>query len=257
MEHGQRIPECHYWERKEKHEELAWRCDAGHALGRYYMAGDKKTCPGCGSSKSGLARKTIMDFYVPFGSYVRQEAPGLVGWQPRQRYRTVRSKDIQDKRPLNSHNQICTEKYWHAVNQGMEHEPALELAVKETDAYLDAKNDEIQARQEIAEERRRAATEGIKRKRKSASVCSSERSPKKGSPNSNQANQPSKEGLHHSLDGGMAISLIGRKKGSEELSSDDGSDDIEESEVDELEEAPIAETDDSSSDESSSGSDSQ
>jgi hypothetical protein len=34
MEHGQELPICAYKEKKERHEELAWRCDVNHALGK-------------------------------------------------------------------------------------------------------------------------------------------------------------------------------------------------------------------------------
>ena len=76
MEHGQNIPESAYFEKQERHEEFAWRCDLNHALGRYYIAGNKSGCPGCGSYCGGVSKYTIMDFYLPTGEVVRQEAPG-------------------------------------------------------------------------------------------------------------------------------------------------------------------------------------
>jgi hypothetical protein len=76
MEHGQDIPECAYFEKQERHEEFAWRCDLNHALGRYYIAGNKTGCPGCGSYFSGAGKHARMDFYLPAGEVVRQEAPG-------------------------------------------------------------------------------------------------------------------------------------------------------------------------------------
>lgn len=136
MEHGQGIPECHYFQSQERHEEFAWRCDGGHALGRYYMAGDKRSCPGCGLNKMGNGKRTTMDFYMPPGAVTRQEAPGLVEWRPRKPYKTKRSK--REKQAI-SHNQICAAKYWDAIETGLDHEDALRLAIKETDAHLDAR----------------------------------------------------------------------------------------------------------------------
>ncbi len=152
MEHGQDIPECAYWEKNERDEAYAWRCDVNHALGRYYIAGSKKYCPGCGSNSTGKAKHSEMDFYLPRGVVVRQEAPGLSKWQPRKPYNrtSARKQTKYLKKPILSHNQICSNKYWAFVEAGMGHEDALRLAVEDTDAYLDAQFEVI--RRKIARE---------------------------------------------------------------------------------------------------------
>jgi hypothetical protein len=148
MEHGQGIPRCAYFSKHERHEEFAWRCDGGHALGRYYMAGDKRSCPGCGSNKTGGGRRKEMDFYMSPGAVVRQEAPGLVKWNPRKPYKTKGraggNKGAEKERMIISHNQMCTKLYWEAIEEGMATEEALRRAVKETDAYLDARDADFQ-----------------------------------------------------------------------------------------------------------------
>ncbi|KAF2743152.1 hypothetical protein M011DRAFT_461944 [Sporormia fimetaria CBS 119925] len=139
MEHGQTIPECHYFRKKEHDEEYAWRCDMSHALGRYYLAGDRRNCPGCGVNKSGTGKWTLMDFYMPPGSAVRQDAPGLVRWQPRKPYKTKTKAPLARPRKFCDlrHNQICARIYWKAVDEGMGHEEALQMAIQETDSRLD------------------------------------------------------------------------------------------------------------------------
>ncbi|KAF2865928.1 hypothetical protein BDV95DRAFT_467814, partial [Massariosphaeria phaeospora] len=139
MEHGQEIPECHYFPKNDDQEEFAWRCDVNHALGRYYLAWNKKTCPGCGSRKLGGGKQAEMDFYMPSGAVVRQEAPGLSKWQPRRPYNLKKASKVT---PMLSHNQMCAKKYWVAVDGGQDHEQALRFAIKETDTDLDAKEEE-------------------------------------------------------------------------------------------------------------------
>ncbi|KAF3051023.1 hypothetical protein E8E11_006614 [Didymella keratinophila] len=115
MEHTQDIPSCAYFSQKERHEELAWRCDVNHALGRYYLAGDKRSCPGCGSNKGGLARHAVMDFYLPLGVVV------------------------------------ASRKYWGAIDAGRSPEDALIWAVRETDRWLDEREHEAVRRAEERE----------------------------------------------------------------------------------------------------------
>ncbi|KAF2799976.1 hypothetical protein K505DRAFT_293664 [Melanomma pulvis-pyrius CBS 109.77] len=241
MEHGQGIPDCHYFEKKERHEEFAWRCDGGHALGRYYMAGDKKTCPGCGLNKSGLGRRAEMDFYMPPSAVVRQEAPDLVIWRPRKPYNTCK-KGMSNK-PIISHNQLCTRKYWEAIEEGQDHDDALHFAIIQTDAYLDAKNEEIQAKQEDIQAKREASKEEQEEHQNSSASGS----------------QTPEDGLSRNSDGGVVISLVPRKRSREELGSDsedDGEEDEEGRAV--AEEEPAAEVVEiSSADESSSSSDSE
>lgn len=242
MEHGQGIPECHYFEKKERYEEFAWRCDGGHALGRYYMAGDKKTCPGCGLNKSGLGRRAEMDFYMPPSAVVRQEAPDLVTWRPRKPSNTY--KKGKGSKLIISHNQLCTKKYWEAIEEGRDHDDALHFAIMQTDAYLDAKNEEVQAKQEEIQAKREA----------------SEDSQEEHQDSSASGSQTPEDGLSRNSDGGVVISLVPRKRGREELDSD--SEDNGEEDGGEgyavTEEEPAAEVVEISSvDESSSSSDSE
>ncbi|KAF2267862.1 hypothetical protein CC78DRAFT_30525 [Lojkania enalia] len=142
MEHGQDIPECHYFEKKADDEEFAWRCDVSHAAGRYYMAGDVHTCPGCGSSKTGPGKKVTLDFYMLKGVHIRQEAPReLVDWHPRRPYKTKRALDGDKKVRINNltHNQYATRKYFDVYNAGVDHEAARIFAVKEMEAWIDSK----------------------------------------------------------------------------------------------------------------------
>ncbi|KAH7139000.1 hypothetical protein B0J11DRAFT_588655, partial [Dendryphion nanum] len=134
MEHGQGIPQFHYFERKYRHEEFAWRCDVSHALGRYYMAGDKRSCPGCGSNRGGKGRQLEMDFYLPLGAVIRQVARGLMKWVPRRPYKV---KNGTTKPQMQSHNQICSKKYWELVDGGEDLDSALALAIQATDDHLD------------------------------------------------------------------------------------------------------------------------
>ncbi|KAJ4305031.1 hypothetical protein N0V90_000560 [Kalmusia sp. IMI 367209] len=144
MEHGQQIPDGAYFTKEERNDELAWRCDVNHALGRYYYAGDIKSCHGCGSCRSGLAKHTEMDFYLPSGTVVRQEAQHLVKWRPRKPYKL--SKISKKDKQIVTHNQICATKYWELVNSGHEPEEAMQLAIKATDAHVEAKNEGARAK---------------------------------------------------------------------------------------------------------------
>ncbi|KAF2019704.1 hypothetical protein BU24DRAFT_489611 [Aaosphaeria arxii CBS 175.79] len=148
MEHGQGIPACHYFEKSDRHEEYAWRCDVAHALGRYYLAGDKRSCPGCGTCKSSQAKRQEMDFYMPPGSVVRQEAQGITSWKPRK-------KNIAQPRNVNehalTHNQLCTKFYGEHIERGEAHGDALRLAIQDIDAYLDAKFSQHQFTSEVTD----------------------------------------------------------------------------------------------------------
>jgi hypothetical protein len=140
MEHGQDIPECAYFD-KERNEEPAWRCDVNHALGRYYLASDKRTCPGCGSNRQGgTAKLMAMDFYMPLGAIVRQEAPELSQWTPR---KPNKSRKPSSNKPAKSkhltHNQSCSKKYFEAIDAGYEHEEAIKVAIEKLEAELESK----------------------------------------------------------------------------------------------------------------------
>ncbi|KAJ4343655.1 hypothetical protein N0V95_006594 [Ascochyta clinopodiicola] len=142
MEHGQDLPDCAYFSKQDQYEEFAWRCDINHALGRYYLAGDKRTCPGCGSNKNGIGKHMEMDFFMPAGIVVRQEVVTLK-WKPRKPYKTREGKKKESQRTTTpSHNQIASKKYWNAVEAGKEHAEALQSAVEETDMHLDEKETE-------------------------------------------------------------------------------------------------------------------
>ncbi|KAF2473100.1 uncharacterized protein BDR25DRAFT_387217 [Lindgomyces ingoldianus] len=144
MEHGQELPLGSYWQKQERHEEFAWRCDSNHALGRYYLAGDKRTCPGCGSNKSGKAKHATMDFYMEEGTTVRQTAENLVDWQPRRPYKT-KSSGKEKKVTASTHNQYAAKVYWEAVDNGRTAAEAMKLALDKTDAWVDAKDAEVEA----------------------------------------------------------------------------------------------------------------
>lgn len=151
MEHGQDIPSYAFFSRRERHEEFAWRCDINHALGRYYLAGDKRSCPGCGSNKSGLGKHTIMDFYLPPGVVVKQEMESC-RWKPRKPYKMREGSDPAKKKGGEStHNQIASRKYWAAIDAGRAPDDALVWAVEETDRWLDEREDEAVRRAEERE----------------------------------------------------------------------------------------------------------
>ncbi|KAI4707274.1 hypothetical protein J4E89_008214 [Alternaria sp. Ai002NY15] len=150
MEHGQEIPDGYYWKKQKADEKLAWRCDVNHGLGRYYLAGDKKTCPGCGTGRTSLGKSEDMDFYLPSGVVVRQEAPGLSIWKPRKPYKI--GKPATTKREPVSHNQMCAKVYFELLAQAHEAEEALALAIERVDSELDKKQEAKMKRQEAKEE---------------------------------------------------------------------------------------------------------
>ncbi|KAH6872139.1 hypothetical protein BKA58DRAFT_381416 [Alternaria rosae] len=152
MEHGQEIPDGYYWRKQKADEQLAWRCDVNHGLGRYYLAGNKKTCPGCGAGRTSLGKSEEMDFYLPSGIVVRQEAPGLSKWKPRKPYKMGTSPAT--KREPVSHNQMCAKVYFELLAGGHDAEEALRLAVERVDSELDRKQEAKMKRHEVKEEAR-------------------------------------------------------------------------------------------------------
>jgi hypothetical protein len=136
MEHSQALPDCAYFEPQEENERLAWRCDINHALGRYYLAGDKRSCPGCGSNIAGVGKRTGMDFYMPSGAVVRQKALEESHWTPRKPYRR-NSKSIKTK--YLTHNQSCSKKYFETIELGHTHDDAIRIAIEEVDVELDSR----------------------------------------------------------------------------------------------------------------------
>jgi hypothetical protein len=121
-------------------------------LGRYYLAGDKKSCPGCGSNKDGVGKHAIMDFYMEPGATVRQEAPHLVKWKPRKYKARSNSKSVKAKVVAQTHSQMCAEKYFQAIDEGHEDEEAMRLAIEATDAQLDGKQEEMTRKHEEQDE---------------------------------------------------------------------------------------------------------
>lgn len=154
MEHGQTLPIGASFKKLsgERYRENAWRCDINHALGRYYMAGDVKSCQGCGSSRNGQGKHTRMDFYLPAGAVVRQRAPSLVKWKPRKDY-SLAKKGKRDKQCV-THNQIASREYWNLVAQGFKHVEGsydtgtLTLAIEATEQHIDAKAKAMEAKME-------------------------------------------------------------------------------------------------------------
>lgn len=211
MEHGQDLPECAYWEKEDPEDELAWRCDVNHALGRYYLAGNKKCCPGCGSNKQGIAKQAEMDFHLPSGVVVRQDAPTLVSWKPRKPYKT---KHPKNKKPQAvTHNQICSRLYWDAVDAGQAHEEALAIAIRETDDHLDAKNEEVINKQ--SEHPKTAKAKNFRDEDSHAPTSDIA---------DRQGDDSDGDDLQYNPDGGLVFSLVPRKRGSEELSDDEPED---------------------------------
>ncbi|KAJ8104509.1 hypothetical protein OPT61_g10720 [Boeremia exigua] len=177
MEHTQDLPTCASFAPASPRDQPAWRCDINHALGRYYMAGDKRTCPGCGTNKNGMGKVAVMDFYMPAGVVVRQDVD-IVLWKPRKPYRAREGKAEastgrdgsetgkvnerasgekggrkKEKAVLQTHNQIASRKYWDAVGSGMSHDAALVHALSATDAWVDEKEDEAARRASERSER--------------------------------------------------------------------------------------------------------
>ncbi|CAI6340165.1 unnamed protein product [Periconia digitata] len=131
LEPSQQLPEGAYWEAAKEGEPHAWLCQVNHAFGRYYLAGNKMCCPGCGSSKSGLGKHREMDFYLPPNTYSYQDAPGLTNWKPRRPYNFKKGtgKRLHQQQ---THNQLCSTKYWEAIDGGQGHEDAMASALDQT-----------------------------------------------------------------------------------------------------------------------------
>ena len=172
MEQDQDIPSCVYFTQRTRHEEPAWRCDINHALGRYYLAGDKRTCPGCGSNKSGQGKHEIMDFYLPEGVVVRQEADGLSKWKPRKPYkvREGRKRD-PEKSVVPTHNQLASRKYWEAIEAGKNTVEAYRWAVEDSDRWLDEKEEEAALRLKRREKAEEMRSEKAQRKAVARHPC--------------------------------------------------------------------------------------
>lgn len=153
MEHGQDLPLCATFAPHERHEEPAWRCDVNHALGRYYLAGDRRSCPGCGSNKGGAAKQKTMDFFMPLGAFVRQEVDELK-WKPRKPYKMGERKNkkiANEKSVFYTHNQTAGRLYWEALGRGLQHDDAIKFAIGETDRSLNEREEEADRKAELRE----------------------------------------------------------------------------------------------------------
>ncbi|KAF1953570.1 hypothetical protein CC80DRAFT_551216 [Byssothecium circinans] len=177
MEHGQDLPERAYWEATEEGEPFAWRCDSNHAFGRYYLAGDKNSCPGCGSSRKGEAKKAEMDFYLPSGVVVRQAAPGLSNWKPRQPNKIKSGKKPNKGQAQMSHNQLCSRKYYAAIDDGQEPDEAMAFTIREIQAELEA---HVEAKMKAVRKKEETATRPAPKKAAKSSGKSHKSSVKGG-----------------------------------------------------------------------------
>jgi hypothetical protein len=210
MEHGQDIPDGYYWEKRKTDEEHAWRCDVNHGLGRYYLAGDKKTCPGCGSSQRSPGKHKKMDFYLPSGVIVRQEAPGLSKYKPRKPYKL--SKSTATKRGLVTHNQMCNRVYFSLVDDGYDAEEALRLAVERVDSELDKKQERKMKQQDEQD-----GCEGPEALRKPSTSSSA---PRKDSVNTSEVDRKRAKCRRNSR-GGCTIALVPKKRSANDLSEEE------------------------------------
>jgi hypothetical protein len=217
MEHGQDIPECAYFHRRERHEEFAWRCDVNHALGRYYLASDKRTCPGCGSNRHSPAKQKDMDFYMPLGVVVRQEAPELSHWTPRRPYKLSKPSSSKKTRSRHlTHNQSCSKKYFEAIDTGCEHEEAVRIAIDKLEDELEGK----QAKALDTHEESEASGKSNDTSRSS----SQDIDVRNGTANTSQDSGAHGDQYRRILRGGCTISLVPKKRASTDISDDETDD---------------------------------
>lgn len=143
MEHTQDLPSCASFNPPSSDSIPAWRCDGAHAFGRYYMCGTKRSCPGCGLSKTGTGKQQQMDFYMPAGAVGRQEAnPELMVWKPRRPNKVKKwvGMERRKKQAVWSHNQMVAGEFWKIFDAGcVWEEEALKQAKERVDEMLDAK----------------------------------------------------------------------------------------------------------------------
>ncbi|KAL1800784.1 hypothetical protein ACET3X_001126 [Alternaria dauci] len=248
MEHGQDVPDGYYWEKQRPDEEHAWRCDVNHALGRYYLAGDKKSCSGCGSSQKGPGKHKEMDFYLPSGVVVRQEAPGLSLYKPRKPYK-LSNPPAMKKEPV-THNQMCASAYFELVEMGHEAEEAMRLAVERVDTALDKKQE-----RELKRQKEQDGNKGLSASGKSRTSLGALR---KDSANTSEIERRRSRYRRNSR-GGCTMALVPKKRSANDLSEGE----IDEFAADEetgytsSEQKPLSSLEDSSADEESSGSESE
>jgi hypothetical protein len=253
MEHGQEIPECAYFD-EERQEESAWRCDVNHALGRYYLAGDKRTCPGCGSNRHGAGKQKDMDFYMPFGVVVRQEAPELSKWAPRKPNKRKEGASKSTVVKHLTHNQACSKKYFEAVEAGAEHAEAVKIAIEVLEAELEDKQAKALKAQEELQDEPRASTKSAKAKRGAVKPTRSSNAKNEALDGDGDEDDEDDEDGHTSS-GYSTISLVPRKRAFDEDSDDEMDDDsIPQGSATDVEQSVVEY---SSSDDETSGSDSE
>jgi hypothetical protein len=151
MEHGQSLPTSATFTRpNNRHVEFAWRCDVNHALGRYYLAGERRCCPGCGSNKTGSGKRLEMDFYLPMGVFVRQKVDGAK-WTPKKPYKAREGKENEPKKEnkFSTHNQYASRMYWKAMDKGLTAGAALKSAIAETDKWVDEREEDAELKSEL------------------------------------------------------------------------------------------------------------
>jgi hypothetical protein len=225
MEHGQELPEGAYWAKKDRCEEHAWRCDVNHALGRYYLAGDKKSCPGCGSHKTGQGKRAEMDFYLPSAVIVRQEAPGLSRWKPR---KPNKSDKAGVSKGAVSHNQMCSRAYYEIFAQSWEEEEALRRAIEQVDNELEAKQEDMVRKRKERDEKEEQAPEET-----DTEICHSHND----SANSSTAGSLKTGRYRANSRGGCTVRLVPKKRDIDDLLEED--DDVSEEDNDGLSEGDI------------------
>lgn len=257
MEHGQSLPKGASFEKitRECDEEKAWRCDVNHALGRYYLAGDVKSCHGCGSSKSGAGKRIKTDFYLPSGTIARQKAPRLVDWKPRAPYKLT--KEGKKRKQSLSHNQIASKEYWKLVDQGYAHlkssydKETLARAIKATEEQIDAKMEAARERLEevVSSDNDAAPKPKASKKQKGKQTEGSNAREKELSSRRDRSDT-------RVIYSRATPSLVSRKRNSDELESSD-SEGVTGYETENEPEPEQENKDDSSDDESTSESDSE
>jgi hypothetical protein len=211
MEHGQEIPDGYYWKKTKDNEEYAWRCDVNHALGRYYLAGDKKSCPGCGSCQSGMGKHEEMDFYLPSGVIVRQEAPGLSIYKPRRPYKTTKAD--APKKDAVTHNQMCSKLYFEFIEEGLDAVEAMRLAIERVDSELEKKLESKMQRQDM-----KVQVQGSAAIQDTSSPTGASR---KDSAATSQAGSSRTHQYRRNSRGGCTLSLIPKRRTMAELNEDD------------------------------------
>lgn len=258
LEHTQPLPAAASFTPQDPIDQPAWRCDVSHALGRYYLSGDRKSCLGCGTNKGGQGKQTLMDFFLPSGAVVRQQAPDLLTWKPR-RYKARLGKGGGGKAKAKTvtHNQMCAERYFELVGEGRGQGEAMREAVGRTGEVLDRRRADMVEKRENRKQAKTTKKRGAGRKDSklfcamTSTAVSTERACS-SAPSSAVSYRPNSRG-------GYTMALVPSKRRSEE-ESDEGEDEQEDCEGGEdvvVESERDAISDSSSDEDETSGSDSE